>query len=121
MAKGTLEKIQNAIITTVNFSPVVLVVLLVSWSYLAYNLSFCRALIADGNVLQGIAYLVIFQPVSVMTAWCYIVAVRTSPGYTSNVGLFGPGMTDEKSPIMEVALTMSSVVPFSFTKLGTKR
>jgi hypothetical protein len=53
MAKGTLDKIQNAIITTVNYSPVVLVALLVTWSYLAYNLSLCRTLIADGNVLKG--------------------------------------------------------------------
>ena len=53
MAKGTLDKIQNAIITTVNYSPVVLVVLLVTWSYLAYNLSLCRTLIADGNVFKG--------------------------------------------------------------------
>jgi hypothetical protein len=56
MAKGTLEKIQNGIITTVNYSPVVLVALLVTWSYLAYNLSFCMTLIADGNVLKGKAF-----------------------------------------------------------------
>jgi hypothetical protein len=61
MAKGTLEKIQNAIITTVNYSPVVLVILLVTWSYLAFNLSFCRTLIADGNVFQGKNELVLLQ------------------------------------------------------------
>ncbi|KAI9289162.1 DHHC palmitoyltransferase-domain-containing protein [Umbelopsis sp. AD052] len=111
MAKGTLEKIQNVIITTVNFSPVVLVVLLVSWSYLAYNLSFCRALIADGNVLQGIAYLVIFQPVSVMTAWCYIVAVRTSPGYTSDFPLASPSLAqDDDEPPAGISQSLGADV-----------
>ncbi|CAO3693062.1 unnamed protein product [Umbelopsis ramanniana] len=85
----------NAIITTVNYSPVVLVVLLVTWSYLAYNLSLCRTLIADGNVLKGIAYLIIFQPVSVMMIWSYIVAVRTSPGYTTDFPLASPSLTQE--------------------------
>jgi hypothetical protein len=53
MPTGTLENVQHVIITIVNFSPVVLVFLLLTWSFLAFDLSFCRTLLLDGRVLQG--------------------------------------------------------------------
>jgi hypothetical protein len=105
MPAWSVEEVQNLILTTVNYSPVVLVILLVSWSFLAYDFSLCGGLLKDGQVLRGklalshlqiaftadlnniqaVIYLLLFQPIAFILIWSYIKAVRTLPGYTTDV------------------------------------
>lgn len=53
MPAWSVEEVQRIVLTTVNYSPVVLVALLVSWSFLAYDFSLCGGLLKDDHSLQG--------------------------------------------------------------------
>lgn len=53
MPAWSVEEVQRIVLTTVNYSPVVLVALLVSWSFLAYDFSLCGGLLKDDHVLRG--------------------------------------------------------------------
>ncbi|KAI9248740.1 DHHC palmitoyltransferase-domain-containing protein [Sporodiniella umbellata] len=83
---SSLKKVQFYCMAGVNASPVALLLLIFTWSFLAFN--FCLSwaqLISKGYFAQGFFYLVVFQPLFFLCMWSYWAVCRTSPGYTAEL------------------------------------
>ncbi|KAI8048338.1 DHHC palmitoyltransferase-domain-containing protein [Gilbertella persicaria] len=81
----TISQVQSTIMRMVNASPIVLLILILTWSYYAYNVSLCYGLIKDGHTLQGILYMLFYHPLFVLCLWSYWTVCETSPGYTMDM------------------------------------
>lgn len=91
----------------VNASPILLLMLIFTWSYWAYNVSLSFTLIQEGHYFQGkitavyyyltvtydiigFAYILFYHPIFILCLWSYWTVCRTSPGYTTDVSLLTP-------------------------------
>jgi palmitoyltransferase len=93
--------------TVVNASPVVLLCLIFTWSYWAFNFSLAVGLLKEGHTLQGkrkasfhykkphsniffligSLYILFYHPIFILCMWSYWAVCRTSPGFTVDVSL----------------------------------
>ncbi|CAO3698503.1 unnamed protein product [Rhizopus stolonifer] len=69
--------------TTVNASPVALLVVILSWSFWAVNFRLSWGqYINKGQFIQGFLYIIIYQPIFFLCIWSYWTVCKTSPGFT---------------------------------------
>ncbi|CAO3646916.1 unnamed protein product [Mucor fragilis] len=78
----SFKKTQQCIMTVVNASPVILLCLIFTWSYWAFNFSLSMGLLQEGHTLQGSLYILFYHPIFILCMWSYWVVCRTSPGFT---------------------------------------
>ncbi|KAI9252436.1 DHHC palmitoyltransferase-domain-containing protein [Phascolomyces articulosus] len=61
-------------------APVALLSLIFLWCYWAFHFRLCAKLFSEGPIVQGVLYVVFFQPFFFLTIWCFYKAVATPPG-----------------------------------------
>ncbi|CDS05482.1 hypothetical protein LRAMOSA08010 [Lichtheimia ramosa] len=61
-------------------APVVLLWLVFGWCFWAYLVRLCGGLLHDGQLAQGILYIIFFQPLFILCIWSFWKVTNTPPG-----------------------------------------
>ncbi|KAI9317739.1 DHHC palmitoyltransferase-domain-containing protein [Dichotomocladium elegans] len=76
----TFAGCQRNCIRAIHALPVVFLVLVFIWCFWAFTIRLCGTLLNEGRMVQGVLYILFFQPFFFLTLWCFYQTVITPPG-----------------------------------------
>ncbi|RCH95631.1 Palmitoyltransferase zdhhc15 [Rhizopus azygosporus] len=118
----SLKRIQQGIMTMVNASPVALLVVLFTWSYWAYNYRMSWAqYINKGQVIQGVLYILVYQPIFILCTWSYWTVCKTSPGYTIELHKNKNKDDEEQDELLTTENELGFQYPITVKRDGARR